>query len=287
MFNLGPNIRLIVLNNKKSEIHGHRGCRGYFPENTIEGFIHALRFDIEAIELDVVVSKDHQVLVSHEPYMHHKKCLWPNLQAITEKAAAELIIYQMSYKEISAFDCGLLAHPDYPQLKTVKAYKPLLSEVIQTIELACYESKRKPIVYNIEIKSDALLIGKAQPDYEVYARLVLNVIASFPIESRVIIQSFDKQLLNTIFKMNNSIPLSLLIEDAQQPFVHIEELGFKPAILASHYIYLNAEHVAQLQAENVKVFAFTVNEIKDIKKMLAWGVDAIITDYPDVAISCL
>lgn len=287
MFNLGPNIRLIVLNNKKSEIHGHRGCRGYFPENSIEGFIHALRFDIEAIELDVVVSKDHQVLVSHEPYMHHKKCLWPNLQPITKKEEAVLLIYQMSYKEISAFDCGLLAHPDYPQLKTVKAYKPLLSEVIQTIELACYESKRKPIVYNIEIKSDALLIGKVQPDYEVYARLVLNVIASFPIESRVIIQSFDKQLLNTIFKMNNLIPLSLLIEDAQDPFIHIEELGFKPSILASHYIYLNAEQIAQLKAEKVKVFAFTVNEIKDIKKMLAWGVDAIITDYPDVAISCL
>jgi glycerophosphoryl diester phosphodiesterase len=75
-----PNIRLIVLHYKKTEIHGHRGCRGYFPENTLQGFLHAATLDIDAIEMDVVISKDHEVVVSHELYMHRKKCLWPRFE---------------------------------------------------------------------------------------------------------------------------------------------------------------------------------------------------------------
>jgi glycerophosphoryl diester phosphodiesterase len=71
------------------------------------------------------------------------------------------------------------------------------------------------------------------------------------------------------------------------PLQHIEELGFVPHILASDFIYLNANNILSLQNKNIKVFAFTVNQIADIENQLAMGVDAIITDYPDVAARCL
>ncbi len=276
-----------MLHYKKTEIHGHRGCRGYFPENTLQGFLHAATLDIDAIEMDVVISKDHEVVVSHELYMHRKKCLWPNLKPISKEQEPSLMLYQMNYEEIKTFDCGLLTHPNYPLVKASPAYKPLLKEVIEKVELAMLKLGKQPLKYNIEIKSEAQLIGKCQPAYDVYVDLILQVLIKMDIESRVIIQSFDKEMLKTINKMNPNIELSLLIEDQLDPLQHIEELGFVPHILASDFIYLNTNNILSLQNKNIKVFAFTVNQIADIETQLAMGVDAIITDYPDVAARCL
>jgi len=275
-----------VLNYKKSEIHGHRGCRGYFPENTIQGFTHALTLNTTAIELDVVVSKDLKVVVSHEAFMHHKKCLKPNLRPINRVEEAKLILYDMNYEEIKQYDCGLLAHPNYPLLKTGTAYKPLLSEVIETVDSACNKMARTPITYNIEIKSEAYLVGQVQPEYVLYVKLVLEIIAKYNIQNRVIIQSFDKEILRTIHQINTNLPLSLLIEDALDPFEHIDQLGFIPDILASYYVFLNEDNINKLQAQSIKVFAFTVNEMNDIQEMLKMGVDAIISDYPDMVAQC-
>lgn len=283
--NLGPNIKLIVLNHKKTEIHGHRGCRGYYPENTIPGFLHATQLNIEAIELDVVISKDHEVVVSHEPFMHAKKCLWPNLKPISKEQQELLYLYQMNYETIKQFDCGLLAHPDYPLAQSMPACKPLLKDVIEQVE-AKLKDIGTSLVYNIEIKSDEISINKGQPEYVTFVNLVLKVIEEFKLQQRVIIQSFDKEILRSIRKINKEIPISLLIEDAINPFTHIENLGFAPHILACDYVFLNQEIVSSLQQKNMRVFAFTVNHLKDIQQMLFYGVDAIITDYPDIALNC-
>jgi glycerophosphoryl diester phosphodiesterase len=275
-----------VLNHKKTEIHGHRGCRGYFPENTLQGFIHAISLNTDAIEMDVVISQDHQVVVSHEHFMHHKKCLKPNLKKITKEEEKSLFLYQMDYTVIKDFDCGLLPHPSFPLVKNMVAYKPLLSEVIEHVEKACLGMARLPIIYNIEIKSEVSMIGKAQPDYDTFVQLVIDIIYKFRIENRVVIQSFDKEILKTIKKAYPNLALSLLIEDDLDPFFHIKELGFLPTVLASDYNYLNAENVLKLQLQNIRVFAFTVNQLKSINEMLAFGVDAIISDYPDIAANC-
>lgn len=275
-----------MLNKIKTEIHGHRGCRGYYPENTIRGFLHAVGMNIDAIEMDVVISKDHQVVVSHEPFMHRKKCLWPTLQAITKEQELGLGLYQMHYHQIKDFDCGLLSHPNFPLLHTGAAHKPLLSEVIKAVELEIQLAEKKTITYNIEIKSEPDAVGKSQPDYITFVDLVLSEIINFKIENRVIIQSFDKEILKTLRRRNKDIKISLLIEDNTAPDIHINDLGFLPHILASDYNFLTADKVMQLHAKQIKVFAFTVNKLSDIQQMLAIGVDAIITDYPDIAVQC-
>ena len=276
-----------MLNNKKTEIHGHRGCRGYFPENSLQAFIHALSFDIDAIELDLVISKDHQVVVSHEPYMHHHKCLRPNLKPIKKQEEKDLMIYQMDYEEVKSYECGLIPHPHFPLVNLGKAYKPLLQEVFDTTRSISEKNKLKPITYNIEIKSEEELIGIGQPNYDVYVDLILKIINKNDLNQKVIIQSFDKKILQTIRNRDTQIPLSLLIEDEIEPMVHIHQLGFKPNILASDYLFLNANHLKQLQMENISVFAFTVNQISAIQNLISMGVNAIITDYPDIAANVL
>lgn len=278
-----PNIKLIVLNNKKTEIHGHRGCRGYFPENSLQAFNYAINLGIDAIELDVVISKDHQIVVSHEPYMHHHKCLTPHLKPIQKQDEKHLLIYNMNYEEVKRFECGLIPHPNFPLVNLGKAHKPLLQDVFNAAMQVSHKKNIEPITFNIEIKSEENAIGLAQPDYDTYVDLILDIVHKNGLNKRVIIQSFDKKILQNISKKDNQIPLSLLIEDEIAPLEHINQLGFKPNILASDYLFLNETKVKQLQSENVAVFAFTVNQISSIQNMLAIGVDAIITDYPDIA----
>ena len=69
---------------KEIDVQGHRGCRGLMPENTIEGFIKAVELGVNTLELDVVISKDHQVVVSHEAFFNHEITSLPNAQDLNE-----------------------------------------------------------------------------------------------------------------------------------------------------------------------------------------------------------
>ena len=268
---------------KKTQIHGHRGCRGYHPENTINGFLFALELGVDAIEMDVVISKDHKVVVSHEPFMHHKKCLKPEFVAFSANNQHDFILYQMDYEIIKTFDCGTLKHPAYPKSMSYPAYKPLLSEVIAATKNNRAEPKSK-FLYNIEIKSEPRQQGISQPDYHTYANLVLDTIIQCRIEEHTVVQSFDKEMLSTIRKINSNLPLALLIEDDKDPYEHIKELGFKPDIFSCQYQFLSEKIVASLHQQNIAVYAFTVNNRQDIINMLNFNVEGIITDYPDLAL---
>ena len=93
---------------------GHRGCRGLFPENTLTGFREAIRLGVNTLELDIAVSKDLQLVVSHEPYMHPDFCLKPNGQPLLESESRTFNFFNMEYEEIKQFDCGSKIHPRFP-----------------------------------------------------------------------------------------------------------------------------------------------------------------------------
>ena len=148
-----PPTQLLPQRIPRPEIHGHRGCRGLRPENTLPAFLHALALGVDVIELDVVVSADNQVLVSHEPWLNPEICLGPSGQRIGGDATREFNLYHMLYADIRRCDCGQLRHPDFPEQLAMPAHKPLLSEVLMSLEAAAQQLGRTPVCYSIEIKS--------------------------------------------------------------------------------------------------------------------------------------
>ena len=96
------------------DIQGHRGCRGLHPENSLPAFEKALELKVKTLELDVVVSKDHKVVVSHEPYMSHEIALDLFGNEITPKLEMAFNLYTMSYDSIKLYDCGSKKHPRFP-----------------------------------------------------------------------------------------------------------------------------------------------------------------------------
>lgn len=264
------------------DLQGHRGARGLMPENTIAGFRKALKLGVNTLEMDVVVTKDHQLLVSHEPWFNHLITTLPNGDTIAESDDMQYNIYRMTYDETQQFDCGNKPHPRFPEQEKISATKPLLRDVLETMER---ESKvqGKTIRYNIEIKSMPQGDNVYHPTPEVFCPLVVNIVQEYVPLDRFNIQSFDFRMLKYLHAHYPDITLSALVESGTVATA-IDSLGFVPQLYSPDNHLVNSTLVNEAHAHNMKIILWTINDTTSMKRFLALGVDGIITDYPDRAL---
>jgi len=227
------------------EFHGHRGARGLMPENTIPAFIKAIDLGVTAVELDVVVSSDRLVVVSHDHYFSKTFCITPNGDKI--KNENKHILYKKKYDEIIEYDCGCVGHPKYPHQKKISAYKPLLTEVIDTIE-----------------------------------SYIIAHIASRGIEDRVIIQSFNHNVLGIVKKEMPLVKTLLLVLNLRTVKGNLKKLGFVPNYYSPYYRLVSKRTIKRAHDRGMKLVTWTVNKEKKIHKLIDNGVDGIMTDYPNL-----
>ena len=100
---------------KSIDYQGHRGCRGLLPENTIPAFKKALDLGVKTLEMDVVITKDKQVILSHEPWFSHEIALDPEGNPIQLETETSHRIYQMTFEETQNYDVGSKDHPRFPE----------------------------------------------------------------------------------------------------------------------------------------------------------------------------
>jgi len=268
---------------KEIDLQGHRGCRGLLPENTIEGFLKALEIGVNTLELDVIISKDKKVVVSHEPYLSSEICLDTSGNEIGMLQQKSYNLYQMDYDEISTYDCGSKKHPRFEGQEKLRTIKPLLSEVIKISEAYVKENGLPLVKYNIEIKSDEDGDGEYHPEPGEFVDLVVEVLKSEDVLDRINLQSFDLRPLQETRKKYPEIPLALLIEINPNHTGNIEELGFIPEIYSCYYPLVNGFLLDYAAENNMKVIPWTVNDKETMLDLINKGVDGIITDYPDIA----
>ncbi|MEZ5024811.1 MAG: glycerophosphodiester phosphodiesterase family protein [Chitinophagales bacterium] len=118
----------------KFDIEGHRGARGYLPENSLEGFKKAIEMGVTTLEMDVVITKDKQVILSHEPWISPSICLDSAGHTIADSLKHFWNIYELTYEEVTLFQCGSFPHNNFPDQKQIPHAKPLLKEVIHLAE---------------------------------------------------------------------------------------------------------------------------------------------------------
>lgn len=263
------------------DIQGHRGCRGLMPENSIPGFLKAIDMGVTTLELDVVISQDSQVVVSHEPFLSHQICRNARGESIAKEQERDYNLFQMTYEEIKACDCGSSFHPGFPEQEKIALHKPLLSEVIQVAEAYTQATASEPLWYNIETKSHPDTDNTYHPEPEIFVDLLIGVIREKGVSERVTIQSFDPRTLKVAHQKYSDIQLVLLVGDEQSPEFHLNRLGFIPEVYSPHYRLVNEELVALCQEKGMKLVPWTVNDPEAIQQMLDLGVDGIISDYPD------
>ena len=264
------------------DIQGHRGCRGLLPENTIMAMKKAIDIGVTTLEMDVVISKDHKVLLSHEPFLSHEICLNKANSEITETDEQKHNLYQMTYEEIKSCDCGSKIHPRFLEQKKIKSYKPLLSEVIDSVEnyiKTKYPSKK--IFYNIETKTTAEGDNTFHPEPKPFVKLLVSVLKEKNILNRTYIQSFDNRTLKYLHKRYRRIKTILLVENTDSYKINLQKLGYTPKVYSPDFNLLTKEIVKELHELHIKVIPWTVNNKEDMDRLIAMGVDGLITDYPN------
>lgn len=260
-------------------IQGHRGCRGLYPENALPAFQHALEMGVTVLEMDVCLSADGQVYVSHEPYLNPLYASFSDGRPVSD---ATINLYQKTYAEIKTFDVGSRGNKLFPEQAHVATYKPLLSEVLALGEAYARKTGRR-IEYNIEIKSEPTEYGISQPaTVKEFADKVWEVISAGISPSALILQSFDFAVLKYWKTAIHQGRISALVEK-ESPELMLKYLGFVPDIFSPSHKYVTKAQIDFCHSRGMQVIPWTINTTAEMQKFSDWNVDGIITDYPNRA----
>jgi glycerophosphoryl diester phosphodiesterase len=240
------------------------------PENTIPAFEYAIAAGVDALELDMAVTKDNVLVVSHDPLLHPPVCSGPK---------PEVAIHQLTLAEVREWDCGKVQNPNFKRQQAIPGTRmPMLEEVF---ELA----PKGKFLFNIETKIFADH-PELTPSPEDFVKLVLAAVRKHHLESRVILQSFDFRTLIAMKQMAPEIKLAALYEGAPKDFAAIaKESGAK--VVSPDYHLVTPEQVHAAHAAGLEVLPWTPNTPEDWDRLIAAGVDGIITDYPDALLKHL
>ncbi|KAA3625139.1 MAG: glycerophosphodiester phosphodiesterase [Flavobacterium sp.] len=274
--------------NRTIDLQGHRGFRGLMPENTIPGFLKALEIGVSTLEMDLAVSADGQLIVSHEPYFSHEISTDPQGNYISEENELEHNIFKMPYAEIRKYDVGLRTHPRFPEQKKIAAFKPLLNDVILEVERAALQHDHAKPYYNIEIKRYPIGDEIYHPNAQDFAQLVSEVLEKMSkdgkndLKERIIIQSFDSESLQAVRKIDPDLRLAFLVENNASAQQNLDVLGFTPEVYSPAYRLVNEELVKFCKKNSMDLIPWTVNLKQEMVHLIEFGVDGIITDYPNI-----
>ena len=269
------------------DIEGHRGCRGLYPENTIVAFINAVKLGVNTLEMDMQISKDGQIVISHDAFMGSNICTTPDGKPVNAGDESKYKIYTLNYDEIKKFDCGSRGNAKFPEQQKVAVHKPLLSEVIDTVERYIKEHNLPPVKYNIETKSTPEGDDINHPKPAVFARMVYQLIKQKGVINKCIIQSFDPRTLQEIRKIDPTITTALLVANPKGLKKNLKELGFNPDIYSPNDMLVNKKMIQTCHRLHIKVLPWTVNDEKRMVELKKMGVDGLISDYPDREIKVL
>jgi glycerophosphoryl diester phosphodiesterase len=268
----------------RPEVHGHRGCRGLLPENTLPAFQHALALGVDALELDVVVSQDQEVVVSHEPWLSARLGRGPQGEHIAPAHERDYNLYQLPYATIRQCVVGEWAHPDFLAQQPVPSHRPLLREMLNQAEAVGHSPGRPAVRYSVEIKSSPEGDDLFHPVPPVFVGLVLAALQTAGVLTRTTLLSFDPRVLQAARQAQPDLALCLLLEDYLPPVPKLfTGLGFEPTTLGPDFRLLSAVKVQAIRAAYpaLRLVPWTVNEPADLRLVQGWGVDGITTDYPD------
>ncbi len=322
---------------KRIEVYAHRGARAFAPENTMVGYKTALRIGADCIDMDVVLTKEHEVLLSHDLVLNadltrddHGQFLAPSREALMKLPREERDAYDRKYavmgltlEELQRYDVGRLnpgsAYSRFfpEQVPADGSRMPTLRDVVRFAE----PETRKRIRYQIEMKTDPTH-PESSPPPEVFALALYKVLREEGILDRVEVHAFDFRCLYELQKLDRRIRTAYLTsrdneKEGDESFLSPDPMvagrwtggkllkdygGSLPAMVKAlggfawdpEDVELTKESLDEAHRLGLKVVVWswpeklgTAFDAKWVAKMIAWGVDGIITDDPGRLISML
>jgi glycerophosphoryl diester phosphodiesterase len=279
------------------DLQAHRGGRGLLPENTLPAFEHSMQLGVTTLELDIGVTADGQVVIAHDPYVNPLIARDANGQWVAGTKGPA--IRSLTLAQLQGYDVGRI-QPDTPYAKTFATQEPRDGTRIPTLAslFERVKARNANVRFNIETKLSPLAPDETVAP-EAMVQALLKVIRDAGMAERVTIQSFDWRTLQVVQKLEPRIPTAYLsFQNASNDTItdgrwtagfKISEHGSLPkmvkaaggAVWSPNGGAVTEALVREAHALGLKVLPWTVNNPAEMDKLIGWGVDGIITDYPD------
>lgn len=264
------------------DVQAHRGGAGLWPENTLTSMTNAALMGVNTLELDLQVSKDGKVVVSHDAYFHPRYATRPDGSEVKPDDPKEYL-YTMPYDSIAKYDVGKRASEVWPGKEQSPAVKPLATELIDSVETLVSDNGLSPLRYNIEIKCKK---GKDEgvnwPEYHEFVDKCMELLLSKNLGDRLVVQCFDVRALNYMHEKYPQVKLSYLIGKKDTDWdTYMGKLEFTPDWLSPEHSTVDKKMVDNCRKAGIKLVPWTVDEESEIQRMIDLKVDAIISNCPD------
>lgn len=262
---------------QNTTIFAHRGFRSLNPENTIVAFKNALHYT-STVEMDIMVSKNMDVVVTHDAVINSKLYTDKNGNALPENST--FIIYNMNTKEIANFSLGLVPNVSFPQQNQSKEYIPTLDQVMQELTNYAKNKGLKRPHYFIETKISEKTDDQYHPKPKEVVELLVKVLKNNIQPEEVIIQSFDPRTLSYIEKFYPEYRTCLLDKKKQPLSVYLAELDFKPDYFSPSFKQITPQTLEESKKYKIPLIGGNANSKSEVDQMQKWGIEYVISDYP-------
>lgn len=273
------------------DLQSHRGGRGETTEESLRAFAKSLELGVSTLELDIVLTKDKQPLVWHDPRIDETKCTdtGPAFPGDPMYPYVGKLVHELTLEQIRTLDCGKLLS-GFPDAEVVHGNKSaVLPEVFWLTD-----SYHADVRFNIETKIEADKPETSATPQE-FVDVILDAVRAAGKVDKVDIQSFDWRTLPLVERAEPSIPRVALwdettwvpgtpwlggVDPAAEADPIAAAMSVGATVLSPQYLLVDRGFVERAHALGVKVTPWTVNDPDDMRALIAAGVDGLITDYP-------
>jgi glycerophosphoryl diester phosphodiesterase len=256
------------------DVQGHRGARGHLPENTLPAFALGIEFGVTTLELDVGITRDGVVVVHHDRRLNPDVARGPDGKWLRWPTP---LIHALSWDELQKYDVGRI-RPDSEYATRFPHQQPADGARVPSLSEVFALGDRTPVRFNIELK-----LAPSHPDEtlapEPFARAVLAEVQKSGMAGRATLQSFDWRAIKVVEREAPGIATAYLTEAKDSDVAKVRDAGAK--IWSPDYRALTKAKLDEAHASGMRIVVWTVNEPPEIARMIDWGVDGIISDYPD------